>query len=295
VQAVACFSGLISCRTAHRILLDFVCKTPNQTVVSKAPNTIIELRSLQLDDARALLDHDMVQALPSAEESGSDYLQGIINGLCELSLKDPLTGLANRRHLCAVQERTIDGVARSGSPALLLMLDIDHFKKVNDTYGHQAGDQVLRTVAKCLASCVRPMDTLARYGGEEFAVVLPNCHTSFGITVAERIRQTVESLAIQISPGVTIHVTVSVGGAYAPEWVRSTAALWTERADVQLYKAKTEGRNRVFLDQQQEIFVSAEEKNLLFGHLALGDPAWVESVPSEMSGASVHSAMQRVN
>jgi two-component system, cell cycle response regulator len=295
VQAVACFSGLISCKTAHRILLDFACKTPNQTVVSKAPNTIIELRSLQLDDARALLDHDMVQALPSAEESGSDYLQGIINGLCELSLKDPLTGLANRRHLCAVQERTIDGVARSGSPALLLMLDIDHFKKVNDTYGHQAGDQVLRTVAKCLASCVRPMDTLARYGGEEFAVVLPNCHTSFGITVAERIRQTVESLAIQISPGVTIHVTVSVGGAYAPEWVRSTAALWTERADVQLYKAKTEGRNRVFLDQQQEIFVSAEEKNLLFGHLALGDPAWVESVPSEMSGASVHSAMQRVN
>lgn len=295
MQAVACFSGLISCKTAHRILLDFACKTPNQTVVSKAPNTIIELRSLQLDDARALLDHDMVQALPSAEESGSDYLQGIINGLCELSLKDPLTGLANRRHLCAVQERTIDGVARSGSPALLLMLDIDHFKKVNDTYGHQAGDQVLRTVAKCLASCVRPMDTLARYGGEEFAVVLPNCHTSFGITVAERIRQTVESLAIQISPGVTIHVTVSVGGAYAPEWVRSTAALWTERADVQLYKAKTEGRNRVFLDQQQEIFVSAEEKNLLFGHLALGDPAWVESVPSEMSGASVHSAMQRVN
>ena len=264
-------------------------------MVSKAPNTIIELRSLQLDDARALLDHDMVQALPSAEESGSDYLQGIINGLCELSLKDPLTGLGNRRHFRAVQERTIDGVARSGDPALLLMLDIDHFKKVNDTYGHQAGDQVLRTVAKCLASCVRPMDTLARYGGEEFAVVLPNCHTSFGITVAERIRQTVESLAIQISPGVTIHVTVSVGGAYAPEWVRSTAALWTERADVQLYKAKTEGRNRVFLDQQQEIFVSAEEKNLLFGHLALGDPAWVESVPSEMSGASVHSAMQRVN
>lgn len=295
MQAVAFFSRPISWKTEQRILLDFACKTPNQTVVSKAPNPNIELHSLHLDDARALLDHDMVQALPSAEESGSDYLQGIINGLCELSLKDPLTGLANRRHLCAVQERTIDGVARSGSPALLLMLDIDYFKKVNDTYGHQAGDQVLRTVAKCLASCVRPMDTLARYGGEEFAVVLPNCHTSFGITVAERIRQTVESLAIQVSPGVTIHVTVSIGGAYAPEWVRSTAALWTERADVQLYKAKTEGRNRVFLDQQQEIFVSAEEKNLLFGHLALGDPAWVESVPSEMSGASVHSAMQRVN
>jgi two-component system cell cycle response regulator len=255
----------------------------------------IELQQLQLDDARALLDHSMLVALPSPEESPSDYLQGVIDGLCELSLKDPLTGLGNRRHFRAVQERTIDGVARSGNPALLLMLDIDHFKNVNDTYGHQAGDRVLQAIGKSIAGCVRPLDTVARYGGEEFSVVLPHCHTSFGSTVAERIRATVEALVIPISPNVSISVTVSVGGAYAPKWVRSTASLWTERADVQLYRAKAEGRNRVCLDHQQEIYVSAEEKNLLFGHLSLGEPAWIESISGEAPGASASAAVQRVN
>ena len=134
------------------------------------------------------------------------------------------------------------------------------------------------------------MDTVARYGGEEFAVVLPNCHTLFGIAVAERIRQTIQNMSIPLASGLLLSVTVSIGGAYAPEWVRSTAALWTERADVQLYRGKHEGRNRVILDTQQEIFVSAEEKNMLFGHLALGDPAWIEA--SAMDG---NAAGQRVN
>ena len=259
------------------------------------PNSTVHLRNLRLDDARALLDRDATTSLPKLQEDPTAFLQSVIDGLCELSLKDPLTGLSNRRHFHAMQERTIDGVARSGEPALLLMLDIDHFKKVNDTYGHIAGDQVLQAVAQCLAKCVRPMDTLARYGGEEFAVILPNCHTSYGATVAERIRQAVEALRIEISPSMSLNVTISVGGAYAPEWIRSTISLWTERADVQLYRAKAEGRNKVFLDKQQEIFVSAEEKNLLFGHLALGDPAWIENLPADGSSATTLGAMQRVN
>ena len=264
-------------------------------MATDTPPFTVELRQLRLDDARALLERDTTTALPSTGEDPVAYLQSVIDGLCELSLKDPLTGLSNRRQFRAMQERTIDGVARSGEPALLLMLDIDHFKKVNDTHGHIAGDHVLQAVAQTLAKCVRPMDTLARYGGEEFAVILPNCHTSYGSAVAERIRQTVEALHIDVAPGLRLRVTISVGGAYAPEWIRSTTSLWTERADVQLYRAKTEGRNRVCLDQQQEIFVSAEEKNLLFGHLALGDPAWIESVPVDSSSAANSGAMQRVN
>ena len=264
-------------------------------VANTSSSSTIQLHQLQLDNARALLDHSMVVGLPSPEGSAREYLQCVIDGLCELSLKDPLTGLGNRRHFRAVQERTLDGVARSGDPALLLMMDIDHFKKVNDTYGHPAGDQVLQAVAKSIASCVRPMDTVARYGGEEFAVVLPNCHTSFGSTVAERIRATIEALTITITPSLTINVTISVGGAYAPEWIRSTGSLWTERADTQLYRAKSEGRNRVYLDHQPEIFVSAEEKNLLFGHLSLGDPAWIESVSSDLTATAASNAMQRVN
>lgn len=256
-------------------------------------HSIVELRRLRLDDARALLDRDNAEKRVLSNPSDpTEYLQEVIDGLCELSLKDPLTGLSNRRHFRTMQERTIDGVARSGEPALLLMMDIDHFKKVNDTHGHIAGDLVLQAVALCLGKCVRPMDTLARYGGEEFAIILPNCHTSYGATVAERIRQAVQSLSIEIAPGTTIGVTMSVGGAYAPEWIRSTTNLWTERADSQLYRAKAEGRNRVCLDEQQEIFVSAEEKNLLFGHLALGDPAWIESVPAESSSTAAIGSMQ---
>ncbi len=247
---------------------------------------------MRLDDARALLDRDVSLAPTGRAETALEYLQRVIDGLCELSLKDPLTGLANRRHFRAVLDRTIDMVARSGEPALLLMVDIDHFKHVNDTHGHPAGDLVLLAVAQTLAKCVRPMDTVARYGGEEFAVVLPNCHTFFGVTVAERIRQSIQNMAVPIASGQTINVTVSIGGAYAPEWVRSTEALWTERADVQLYRAKHEGRNRVILDTQQEIFVSAEEKNMLFGHLAQGEPAWIEAVSGD---AAALAAGQRVN
>lgn len=257
--------------------------------------SLIDLQRLQLDDARSLLERDRPLALPDMAESPVLYLQSVIDGLCELSLKDPLTGLANRRHFNKALDRSIEVVARSGESALLLMLDIDHFKKVNDTYGHTAGDFVLRTVANALNKCLRPMDTVARYGGEEFAVILPNCHTSYGATVAERIRQTIEEMTISLPSGINMHVTVSIGGAYAPEWVRSTASLWTERADIQLYRAKNEGRNRVFLDHQQEIFVSAEEKNLLFGHLALGEPAWIESGVGDSMGATGMAAMQRVN
>lgn len=258
-------------------------------------STSVDLQQLQLDDARALLDRTMLTALPDPAHSPTAYLQGVIDGLCELSLKDPLTGLGNRRHFIAVLDRTIDNVARSGDPALLLMLDIDHFKRINDTHGHQAGDRVLQTIAQTISRCVRPMDTVARFGGEEFAVVLPNCHTAYGSTVAERIRETVEALVIAVTPSLSLKVTISIGGAFAPEWVRSTAALWTERADVQLYRAKAEGRNRVCLDQQQEIFVSAEEKNLLFGHLSLGEPAWIESVPGDLANAAANTEMQRVN
>ncbi len=256
-------------------------------VTSSIASSVVDISDLRLGDARALLEHGPTTVLPDIEASPTAYVQGVIDGLCELSLKDPLTGLANRRHFRSVLEREIDGVARSGEPALLLMLDIDHFKSINDTHGHIAGDQVLQAVARCLAGCIRPMDTVARYGGEEFAVVLPNCLVSVGQAVAQRIRQTVESLTIKIGPVTNVHATISIGGAYAPEWVRSTAALWIERADSLLYRAKAEGRNRVCIDQQQVIAVSAEEKNLLFGHLSVGAPAWIERVVVEPTSSVV--------
>lgn len=234
-------------------------------------DSLVDLQAMQLDDARALLAHDAQNGDQEAGESATHYLQRVIDGLCDLSLRDPLTGLGNRRHFHSVLERSIETVARSGDSVLLLLLDIDHFKAINDTHGHRAGDQVLRGIADCLARCVRPVDTVARYGGEEFAVILPHCRPVFGRAVAERIREAIAGLAIPSAPLQTLQATVSIGGAYAPEWVRSTADLWIERADQQLYRAKSEGRNRVCLDQPRELAVSAEEKGLLFSQLELDD------------------------
>ena len=183
--------------------------------------------------------------LPDAAPHSAAWLQAVLDALCDLSSKDALTGLVNRRSFEMSLAREVDRVARAGEPALLLMLDIDHFKAVNDTHGHLAGDQVIRAVASAVEQTVRPMDLVARVGGEEFAIILPNCATHVGLAVAERVRERVSEIGIEVVPGQMLSVTVSLGGAFAPQWVRSSPLLWTERTDRQLYRAKAEGRNRV--------------------------------------------------
>ena len=202
--------------------------------------------------------------LPEVEPYSLLWVQAVVDALCDLSSKDALTGLYNRRSFEMALAREIDRVARSGEPALLLTLDIDHFKSVNDTYGHNAGDMVIQAVAACLNHVVRPMDTVARVGGEEFAVILPNCASAYGVAVAERVRERVAAELVEVAPGQTISVTVSLGGAFAPQWVRSSSLLWMERSDRQLYRSKTEGRDRVCLEPLVESQVSAEEKGMLF-------------------------------
>ena len=229
---------------------------------------LIDARALGLDQALQLLQQAGA-LLPDEEPYSVAWLQGVLDALCDLSSKDALTGLVNRRSFEMALAREVDRVARAGEAALLLVLDIDHFKAVNDTHGHAAGDHVIRAVATAIAQTVRPMDLVARVGGEEVSIILPNCATHVGLAVAERVRERVSELSIEISSGQMLSVTVSIGGAFAPQWVRSSPLLWTERADRQLYRAKAEGRNRACLEPQVDSLVSAEEKGMLFTSLNL--------------------------
>jgi diguanylate cyclase len=219
--------------------------------------------ALRLEQALQLLAQAGRDA-PSGEAGSAAWLQELIDALVDLSSRDALTGLANRRAFEMALGREIDRVARSGEPALLLTLDIDHFKAVNDQWGHAAGDQVLKAVAATLLDCVRPMDLVARIGGEEFAIILPSCASAFGEAVAERVRRRLEHLPVTINHDHRVTVTVSIGGAYAPQWVRSRPSLWQERADQQLYLAKAQGRNLVRIEPTAMPVVSNDEKRLLF-------------------------------
>ena len=238
---------------------------------SSSPPVAQEASALQFERALQLLAQSG-QAAPPGVVGSLAWQQALVDALVDLSSRDALTGLANRRAFEMALAREVDRVARNGEPALLLAVDIDHFKRVNDSHGHGAGDQVIRAVAAALVDSVRPMDLVARVGGEEFAIILPNCASAFGQTVAERVRRRVERMPVALGPGgQQLMVTISLGGAFAPQWVRSTPSLWQERADQQLYMAKAQGRNLVRLESTAQSVVSSEEKRLLFDSFQIQD------------------------
>jgi diguanylate cyclase (GGDEF)-like protein len=158
------------------------------------------------------------------------------------ALTDGLTGMQNRRYFDDALREYLDEFRRVGRPIGLMILDLDHFKQVNDTHGHDVGDEALRAVAKCLKDLTRYHDVVARLGGEEFAVVTPNMDAELLARFAERIRKAIAVMMIQ-SGNVRLKVTASVGLAV---WDRKeTAEEFYRRADRQLYEAKRLGRNRV--------------------------------------------------
>lgn len=165
--------------------------------------------------------------------------------LAQLSQIDALTGLPNRRQFDEALRRELVRARRSGHGLSLLMIDIDHFKLLNDTLGHQAGDERLRDVAETLQACaVRATDVVARYGGEEFAAILPGASPTEALAVAEAMRAGVEDLALA-SPAPDGRVTVSIGAARLTEIETDTGQRLIERADAALYDSKHAGRNRV--------------------------------------------------
>jgi diguanylate cyclase (GGDEF)-like protein len=160
-----------------------------------------------------------------------------------MATTDGLTGLTNHRTFQERFANLLERSARHGQKAAMLLLDIDHFKRVNDTYGHPVGDEVIRQVAKVLARAVRVIDIPARYGGEEFAVVLESTDLAGAVTLAERIRDDVSKIEVATDKG-SLKVTTSIGVAGFPDDAREQPAL-IEYADQALYQAKQGGRNRV--------------------------------------------------
>jgi len=165
----------------------------------------------------------------------------------EMAITDQLTGLHNRRYMA----RHLDTLMKNAGPTKpisFLVMDIDFFKSINDTHGHDSGDEVLRDFAGRISANVRGIDLACRYGGEEFVVVMPDTDTDFAFTVAERLRQSVESVNFPLTrvPG-GIKVTVSIGLACSLGGA-DTAASLLHRADQALYRAKREGRNRVIAE-----------------------------------------------
>jgi two-component system, cell cycle response regulator len=165
-------------------------------------------------------------------------------GLRQLATRDPLTSLWNRNAMYDILSRELKRAKRESGSIALLMADLDHFKQVNDTLGHAAGDAVLQEAARRITTCVRPYDAVCRYGGEEFLIVLPGCDLADATLRAEQIRAAMAASPFQIPEG-NVNLTCCVGVAASSGPAGYDAALLTHEADDALYTAKHNGRNRV--------------------------------------------------
>jgi len=168
----------------------------------------------------------------------------LMQRLEEMALYDPLTGLLNRRAFADRFHTEVDRATRHKRPLGFLMIDLDHFKQVNDTYGHPAGDLVLRTVSATCREMVRMHDIVARYGGEEIAIVLPEALPEDVITIAERLRTRIAELTIPYGDNL-VRITASFGASHLDRIEQRHGDTLVAAADAALYRAKAEGRNRV--------------------------------------------------
>ncbi len=172
-------------------------------------------------------------------------LQEMMRELAFLASTDPLTNLHNRRHFAQIAQQVLAIAKRQKETPSLIMMDIDHFKQINDTYGHKAGDDVIVHLAKTVMKHLRESDFACRFGGEEFVALLPNTSLSDARLAAEKLRKAVEASMVVLEDGSVVQYTVSLGVSAVNVMTETTIEIALKRADDALYEAKESGRNLV--------------------------------------------------
>lgn len=196
----------------------------------------LDLKKLQLD----------IELQENNRINKTADIQKILANLCQLTIEDPLTGLYNRRYFNQIIQSEIERNYRDHRSLALAIIDIDHFKSINDNWGHDGGDKVLKDIAGIMKSNIRQSDTLARIGGEEFAVVMPNIRQHLAKEVMERLRLDIENSTIYVDDN-ELRVTLSIGTAVTePNHIMSADELYN-KSDQALYQAKNSGRNKVVI------------------------------------------------
>jgi diguanylate cyclase len=245
IEVIAKFADSTSLAEAQVHQFDQTLRHSEQELVESS-NSLDAIVSYLLDSTKTMqasMEVMKQQIQDSRQEINA--LQELLESALEEALSDPLTGLINRKGLSNAIENLLLSVESLNSTPSLLMLDIDNFKKINDTYGHPLGDRVIKMVGDILKKQIKGKDTAARYGGEEFCIMLPETELTDAVKVAENIRQTIEKTRInRASDNQEIcRITISIGVAcYQPD---QSITDWFERADSALYRSKNEGRNRV--------------------------------------------------
>jgi two-component system, cell cycle response regulator len=212
--------------------------------------TDVDLATVRAGAADYLLKTELSPSVLSRTIRYAIERSRLLNEMRSLARHDHLTGLLTRREMDRVLDEELVRSYRYGHPVALILLDLDHFKQVNDTYGHVSGDAALRGVATIVGQCARDTDRAARYGGDELAILLPETDHVGACVLAERIRAKIAATGIQPPPDAstataTIPLTLSVGVAALPGSAACTPSEFIARADAALYRAKRNGRNQV--------------------------------------------------
>jgi two-component system, cell cycle response regulator len=235
-----------------------------QTALDSTQSKVVGLDSGADDYVTKPINYAELQARMGA----ALRVKALQDRISEMAITDGLTGLYNRRHLDERLDEMFEHSVRLHEPLSVVMFDIDHFKKVNDTYGHQVGDVVLTQFAQLLKHVARDIDRIGRYGGEEFMVLLPGTVLDAGVTFAKRARQEVETHQFEYEGGV-LKCTISAGVAAYPNPRVHTRQQLVKAADDALYVAKTTGRNRVVRLADEDFNANVKEVDDQHAHGAV--------------------------